>query len=108
MAKFEPGNNANPRGRPKGAKGKTQRAELLAAISRVEKKKRKTLFAHAIEQCFEDNKLLAAIIKKLVPDMKHIDLETSGDLIVEIVNYAKNVCTCKDKTKCRCSVGAKT
>jgi len=90
---FEKNNNANPAGRRKGVPNK--RTELMAAIKYVQDtkgkdgKKRKKLLVHAIEQCYVDNRLLAAVLKKFIPDMKHLDVENAGNLIIEIVNYSK-------------------
>lgn len=82
--KFKKGNSGNPRGRPKGAKGKTQRHLLLEAIARVEKKKGKKLFTHAAEECYKDSKLLAAILKKLVPDQRTLEVSGGLDLVHQL------------------------
>lgn len=89
--KFKKGQVANPKGRTKGAKNKTQRSELLAAIGRVENKKKKKLFTHAVEQAWEDNKLLAAILKKLVPDQKTMEIDLADDLKHELSDGLKTV-----------------
>jgi len=68
---FKKGETTNPVGRPKGSVNK--RTELMNALKRVEKKKRKTIWAHFIEEAYKDRGVLIALMKKLVPDMKFIE-----------------------------------
>ena len=74
---FEKGNIANPAGRPKGVPNK--KTELMAAIKYVQGKKGKKLLVHAIEQAYEDPRVLVAILKKLIPDLKMLDVEINTD-----------------------------
>ena len=87
---FQEGNK-HGKGRKKGSKNKTQRSELLAAIARVEKKKGMKLFTHAVNQAWEDNKLLAAILKKLVPDQRTLEIDLADDLKHELSDGLKTV-----------------
>ena len=76
---FKKGQIGNPKGRPKGSTNK--RAELLTAIKYVQSRKdpatgktRKKLLVHAVEQAYVDNAVLVAIMRKLIPDMKSVEL----------------------------------
>lgn len=83
---FQKGNQlAKGRGRPKGVPNK--RTELMNAIRYVQGttdpvtgKKRKKLLVHAVEQAYSDNTVLIALLRKLLPDMKTLDVEGSVDL----------------------------
>jgi len=70
MAKFKKGQSGNPAGRPKAP----EIQYLRDAIAAVEKKKKKKLYQHLVEQAFEDNTVLLAVVRKFVPDMKQSDL----------------------------------
>jgi len=64
---FKPGNNANPKGRPKGSTNFLP--ELIRAMRSVEKEKRISILKHAWEESLKDNKLLATMLRKIVPDL---------------------------------------
>ena len=66
--RFKPGKPGGP-GRPKGSRDFV--TELLAAMRKVEKAKAKPIFEHAWELAYDDPKLLAALLKKIVPDLQH-------------------------------------
>ena len=65
------GVSGNPNGRPPTAKSELDR--LRDAVKLVEKEQGITLYAHFVRQAFEDNTVLVALAKKLVPDLKQID-----------------------------------
>jgi len=68
---WKKGVSANPKGRPK----ETTRTNLLMdAIAKVEKRKKKKFLLHAIEQAYADNKVLIAVLKKIIPDLKAIEI----------------------------------
>ena len=73
---FAKGYSGNPAG---GAKS-PWRDELEEAIITVQKRKRKKLMVHAVEQAFVDNKVLVAILKKFLPDLKSGELNVSGEI----------------------------
>lgn len=69
---FKKGEINNPGGRKKGVPNK--RTELLNAITYVQGKEGKKLLVHAVEQAYQDNSLLIAILKKLIPDLKAVEV----------------------------------
>ena len=68
---WKKGVSANPKGRPKGT---TRTNLLMDAIAKVEKRKKKKFLLHAIEQAYDDPKVLIAILKKIIPDLKAIEI----------------------------------
>lgn len=67
--RFKPGKPGGP-GRPKGSRDFV--TELLHAMRKVEKQPgRKPILEHAWEQAYENPKLLAALLKKIIPDLQH-------------------------------------
>jgi hypothetical protein len=97
---FKKGQITNPTGRPKGVPNR--RTALLNAIKYVEGrtdpetgKKRKKLLVHALEQAYKDNTVLVAILKKIIPDLKAVEVtgkDGSGlktTIQIELVGSAK-------------------
>lgn len=71
---FKPGQSGNPKGRPKGSVSVTQwRRELEKAIKSVEKKKKQKILERAVEQAWNSPTLMAALLKKIIPDMKYVE-----------------------------------
>lgn len=68
---FVKGQSGNPAGAPKG--WNKQRDLLFQALHEVEKEKKKTLMRHACEKAFVSEKVLIALLKKILPDMTHIE-----------------------------------
>ena len=68
---WKKGQSGNPDGRPKGT---TRTNLLMDAIAQVEKRKKKKFLLHAIEQAYEDPKIMVAILKKIIPDLKAIEV----------------------------------
>ncbi|HDZ14716.1 hypothetical protein LCGC14_1961150, partial [marine sediment metagenome] len=56
------GVSGNPKGRPK----KPLSEKFEAAVRKVEKIKGKPLFEHFVEQAYEDNNVLVAVMKKRI------------------------------------------
>lgn len=88
---FKKGQSGNPNGRKKGVPNK--RTELMNAIKYVQgtkdpntKKKRKKLLVHAIEKAYEDNTVLIALLRKLIPDMKEVHHEGELNFIMDLSN----------------------
>ena len=70
---FQKGQSGNPSGR----KRSNWRKLFDAAIEADTEKHGQSIFEHAIEQARTDNTLLAAILRKCLPDMKAV--EVKGD-----------------------------
>jgi len=70
---WKKGKSGNPNGRPKGINTKIH--ALQEAIKLVEKQKGKKKFLiHAVEQAYEDKGVLIAILKKIAPDLKAVEI----------------------------------
>ncbi len=74
---WKKGQSGNPKGRKKGSKNKYRRG-LDEAIAAVETAKGKALLQQAVEMAYEDPRMMAAILKKILPDMRHIEAEVSA------------------------------
>ena len=70
---FKKGVVSNPNGRPRVAEADS----LRRAIKLVEGRKKKKFLIHIVERAYDDNKLAAAILKKIIPDLKYIENEHS-------------------------------
>ena len=84
---FKKGVIQNPNGRKKGSHNK--RTELMNAIKFVQGRHGKKLLVHAVEQAYVDNKVLVALLKKFIPDMKYIEGSLDGNVTIEIVKFSK-------------------
>lgn len=60
-------------GNPAGRKRNEARELLEKAVHAEAKKRKKSLFEHAIERAYEDDTVLVALLRKLIPDLKGID-----------------------------------
>lgn len=74
---FKKGKISNPKGRPRGVPNK--KTELMNAIKYVQGKKGKKLLVHAVEQAYEDKAVLVALLKKLIPDLKMVEVEMNTE-----------------------------
>lgn len=77
------GQTGNPNGRPKT--GVAELEQLRAAIKRVSKKEGKDLFTHFVERAYENDGVLAALMKKIIADMKHIEADITVETYEERV-----------------------
>ena len=66
---FQPGQRANPHGRPKGSRDFT--IELMRGLRVVEKEERKSMIEHAWRRAFVNDKVMMGMLKKIVPDLVH-------------------------------------
>ena len=85
---YKKGESGNLLGRPR-----VPEIELIRkAIAETEKEKKKSLWKHLIEQCFEDNNVLRAVANKFVPDMTMIKMDPeSNKIIIEFKSEKKDI-----------------
>ena len=81
MSSWKPGQSGNPLGRPKNS----AKDELERSIRRVQERKNKKLLDHFVERAYEDNTVLIAVIKKLVPDIKLVESEFKTDNTIRLI-----------------------
>ena len=72
---FKPGKSGNPLGRPKNPAVD----ELKKAIEKVQKGEDCTLLEHFVKRAYENDAVLIAVIKKLLPDLKTVDTNITDD-----------------------------
>ncbi len=71
--RFLPGFCPNPKGGPR--KGEAKLDRLLDAVDRVQNKLNKSILDHFVERAFKKDIVLIALMKKLIPDLKAIQIE---------------------------------
>lgn len=81
---WKKGQSGNPKGR---APGRTQAEELILALNRQAKKKKKPWLDHVAQQFYEDNKVMVAVLKKIIADKHHVDSDVKAELNVIIKKY---------------------
>ena len=69
---YKKGESGNLKGRPPA--GNAFIEQLREALIDVEKIKGKSLIRHAIERAYEEDTVLIAIMKKVLPDLQESDL----------------------------------
>jgi len=84
-----PGQSLNPGGRPRDMR--TAQAKLHKALKRVEKQTGKKFLEHYIKQAFKDRTMAIALLKKLVPDLKAVEIDQEGKEVWQVLltSFAK-------------------
>lgn len=84
--KFRKGFCANPGGLPTAGRRTGKRLSLLmSAIKEVERTQSDTLLKHAIKRAYKDDVVLIAIMRKLIPDLKSLEVDTKEDKTWQII-----------------------
>ena len=82
--KGNPNWKAGVSGNPHGAPRKPEIELVRQAIEETNKERKKSLWKHLIEQCYEDNAVLIAVAKKFMPDQVQIGMSLT-DIREEIL-----------------------
>ena len=72
--RWKPGVSGNPEGRPKGSKNKWNR-QLDEAIEAVQKEQGIDLMVQAVRMAYGDAKMMAALLKKILPDKRYVEAD---------------------------------
>lgn len=72
--KWVKGQSGNPVGRPR----KPEIELFREALEQVEAQKGRTLLLHAVERAFQDDNVLTALLKKLLPDKLDLGIKDSA------------------------------
>lgn len=86
--RFIKGYTGNKRGRTPGVSYN----DFIVALKSVESKRKLKILEHFINRAFDDDKVLIAVMKKLLADKHYVDTEFSGKipLILNILNDSKS------------------
>lgn len=76
------GQSGNPRGRKKG---ENSIDDLRVAIKTIEKAKKLPLMQHFVERAYDDDTVLVALMRKLIPDIRITDINLTGEELGVIV-----------------------
>ena len=74
---WKPGVSGNPNGRP----SKPEIDDLRAALDKVKEEQNLSLLEHLVRRAYEDNSVLIALARKLLPDLKSTDLAVTAETI---------------------------
>lgn len=92
MAKYKKGKSGNPGGRPKGSTAEFSIYKLEEAVRKVEKEEKIKIFDHFIHRALMNDKVLVALMKKLVPDREEKELGDSfKDFLDGVIKKAAEV-----------------
>jgi hypothetical protein len=70
---YAPGESGNPGGKPKSE----YRRMLDQYIAAKTKQKKKSVVQHIVDRAYEDDTVLVALLRKILPDLKAVDVRTT-------------------------------
>ncbi len=77
------------KGRPKGSRNKISKS-FLEALESVESEKQMSLYEHFIKRAYEDDSILIAVMKKLLPDkLRNDNNSTTNNFVLEMIQRSK-------------------
>ena len=91
---FKKGEVTNPKGRPKGAKGKLNKSmldKLIEIAGKVEENKTvsqgKSLLEHFVERAYRNDQVLVTYLKKIIADRNYLTESKEGNGSVQIIKF---------------------
>lgn len=76
-------------GRPKGSH--TETAKLRAAMKKVSKTRNVNFYERFCEMALDDSSVMVAVMKKMVPDLKQVEVEADVTANLGVVQVPEDV-----------------
>lgn len=86
--RFLPGISGNPKGRPLGSGYIDEFKNVLAAKEKAEKK---SILEHLIERAFDDDRVLIAVVDRMLPTLKAVEMSGSVGVGMLLEEEAKAI-----------------
>jgi len=91
LGRLLPGQGSlNPGGRPLDMRN--AQSKLHKALKAVEKRKGKSFLEHYINEAFNDKTMAIALLKKIVPDLKSVEVDQESKEVWQVIlqNFTKS------------------
>ena len=76
------GQSGNMKGRPPAPEAE----ELRNALKKAKRKFGISLIDHCVQKAYENPKMAATILRKILPDLQHVEGQIDASVVVKVVN----------------------